>query len=65
MTGCEPGVFEDPTRARGDGRGIGCGPRSGTVTTLPQIIIELRAKGYPFVSISGTGPIYGPQVSAI
>ncbi len=39
--------------------------RSETVAALPQIIIELRAKGYTFVSICGIGPILGPQVSAI
>jgi hypothetical protein len=34
------------------------------VTALPQIITELRAKGYTFVSICGAGPTYSPQVSA-
>ena len=42
----------------------GGGSRSETVAALPQIVVELRAKGYTFVSICGTGPIYGPQISA-
>ena len=42
----------------------GGGNRSETVTALPQIITELRAKGYTFVSICGAGPTYSPQVSA-
>ena len=42
----------------------GGGDRSETVAALPQIIVELRAKGYTFVSLCGAGPTYGPQVSA-
>jgi len=38
--------------------------RSETVAALPQIITELRAMGYTFVSICGAGPTYRPQVSA-
>ena len=40
------------------------GDRSETVAALPQIITRLRAMGYSFVSICGTGPTYGPQISA-
>ena len=32
------------------------GPRGETVAALPQIIEDLRAEGYTFVSICGTGP---------
>ena len=42
----------------------GGGDRSQTVAALPQIISQLRAMGYTFVSICGAGPTYGPQVSA-
>ena len=42
----------------------GGGDRSETVAALPQIITQLRAMGYTFVSICGAGPTYGPQVSA-
>ncbi len=41
----------------------GGGDRSETVAALPQIITELRAQGYSFVSICGNG-ITGPQVTA-
>ncbi len=50
-----PGAVVDMHDAGGD--------RSETVAALPQIITRLRAMGYSFVSICGTGP-YGPQVSA-
>jgi peptidoglycan/xylan/chitin deacetylase (PgdA/CDA1 family) len=40
------------------------GNRAETVAALPQIITQLRAMGYTFVSICGTGPISRPQVSA-
>ncbi len=38
--------------------------RSETVAALPQIIAQLRAMGYRFVSICGAGPTQSPQVSA-
>jgi len=38
--------------------------RSETVAALPQIIAELRAMGYRFVSICGAGTTPRPQVSA-
>ncbi len=41
----------------------GGGDRSQTVAALPQIITELRAQGYTFVSICG-GSAFGPQISA-
>ncbi len=41
----------------------GGGNRSETVAALPQIITELRAQGYSFVSICG-GTAFGPQVTA-
>jgi peptidoglycan/xylan/chitin deacetylase (PgdA/CDA1 family) len=40
----------------------GGGDRSETVAALPQIITQLRAKGYAFVSICGGNS--GPQVTA-
>jgi peptidoglycan/xylan/chitin deacetylase (PgdA/CDA1 family) len=40
----------------------GGGDRSETVAALPQIITQLRAKGYAFVSICGGNA--GPQVTA-
>jgi peptidoglycan/xylan/chitin deacetylase (PgdA/CDA1 family) len=40
------------------------GDRSETVAALPQIITQLRAMGYSFVSICGAGPDLGPQVTA-
>ena len=42
----------------------GGGDRSETVAALPQIITRLRAMGYAFVSVCGTGPAGGPQVTA-
>ncbi len=51
-----PGAVVDMHDAGGD--------RSQTVAALPQIITRLRAMGYAFVSICGSGPISGPQVSA-
>ena len=42
----------------------GGGDRSETVAALPQIITQLRAMGYTFVSICGPGATYDPQVSA-
>ena len=42
----------------------GGGDRSETVAALPQIIAQLRAMGYTFVSICGAEPAYRPQVSA-
>ena len=42
----------------------GGGDRSETVAALPQIIAELRAMGYTFVSICGARPTHVPQVSA-
>ena len=42
----------------------GGGDRSETVAALPQIITQLRAMGYTFVSICGAGPTNVPQVSA-
>ncbi len=41
----------------------GGGDRSETVAALPQIIVELRAQGYTFVSICG-GSAFGPQITA-
>ena len=41
----------------------GGGDRSETVAALPQIITQLRARGYSFVSVCGGG-ISGPQVTA-
>ena len=41
----------------------GGGNRSETVAALPQIISQLRARGYSFVSICG-GTNFGPQVTA-
>jgi peptidoglycan-N-acetylglucosamine deacetylase len=41
----------------------GGGDRSQTVAALPQIITQLRAAGYSFVSICG-GSSFGPQVTA-
>ncbi|HUC05410.1 MAG TPA: polysaccharide deacetylase family protein, partial [Acidimicrobiales bacterium] len=44
----------------------GGGNRSETVAALPQIITELRAEGYRFVSICGsTTSVPEPQVSAV
>ena len=40
----------------------GGGDRSETVAALPQIITQLRAQGYAFVSICGS--VSGPQVTA-
>src|SRR3984885_6308815 len=51
-----PGAVVDMHDAGGD--------RSETVAALPEIITQLRAKGYTVVSICGAGPTYGPQVSA-
>jgi peptidoglycan/xylan/chitin deacetylase (PgdA/CDA1 family) len=51
-----PGAVVDMHDAGGD--------RSQTVAALPQIISQLSAQGYSFVSICGTGPNFGPQVSA-
>jgi peptidoglycan/xylan/chitin deacetylase (PgdA/CDA1 family) len=51
-----PGAVVDMHDAGGD--------RSETVAALPQIITQLRAMGYTFVSICGAGPTYVPQVSA-
>ena len=56
VTAAFPGAVVDMHDAGGD--------RSETVAALPQIITQLRAKGYTFVSICGVGPNYGPQVSA-
>ena len=42
----------------------GGGDRAETVAALTQIIAQLRAMGYTFVSICGAGPTYRPQVSA-
>ncbi len=42
----------------------GGGDRSETVAALPQIITQLRAMGYTFVSICGSAPVSRPQVSA-
>ena len=42
----------------------GGGDRSETVAALPQIITQLRAMGYWFVSICGAGATAGPQVTA-
>ncbi len=51
-----PGAVVDMHDAGGD--------RSQTVAALPQIISELGAKGYSFVSVCGAGPHLGPQVTA-
>jgi peptidoglycan/xylan/chitin deacetylase (PgdA/CDA1 family) len=51
-----PGAVVDMHDAGGD--------RSQTVAALPQIITQLRAMGYGFVSICGTGADSGPQVTA-
>ena len=51
-----PGAVVDMHDAGGD--------RSETVAALPQIITQLRAMGYTFVSICGAGPTNVPQVSA-
>jgi peptidoglycan/xylan/chitin deacetylase (PgdA/CDA1 family) len=51
-----PGAVVDMHDAGGD--------RSQTVAALPQIISRLRAMGYAFVSICGSGPTSRPQVSA-
>ena len=51
-----PGAVVDMHDAGGD--------RSQTVAALPQIISQLSAQGYSFVSICGPGPNLGPQVSA-
>jgi peptidoglycan/xylan/chitin deacetylase (PgdA/CDA1 family) len=50
-----PGAVVDLHDAGGD--------RSQTVAALPQIITQLRAQGYQFVSICGSGTS-GPQVTA-
>ena len=42
----------------------GGGDRSQTVAALPQIITRLRAMGYRFVSVCGSAPAAGPQVTA-
>jgi peptidoglycan/xylan/chitin deacetylase (PgdA/CDA1 family) len=42
----------------------GGGDRSETVAALPQIITQLRAEGYGFVSVCGGGGLFGPQVTA-
>ena len=42
----------------------GGGDRSETVAALPQIIAQLRAMGYTFVSICGAEPTRSAQVSA-
>jgi peptidoglycan-N-acetylglucosamine deacetylase len=41
------------------------GPRGETVAALPQIIEDLRAEGYAFVSICGRGPTGGPVRSTV
>ena len=41
------------------------GPRGETVAALPQIIGDLRAEGYTFVSICGTGSTGGPVRSTV
>ncbi|HEX4434534.1 MAG TPA: polysaccharide deacetylase family protein [Acidimicrobiales bacterium] len=51
-----PGAVVDLHDAGGD--------RSQTVAALPQIITQLRGMGYSFVSICGSDPEIGPQVSA-
>jgi hypothetical protein len=43
----------------------GGGNRSETVAALPEIITELRAEGYGFVSICGASPHVGPVTSAV
>jgi hypothetical protein len=43
----------------------GGGDRSETVAALPQIIADLRAKGYTFVTISGSAGTEGPASSAV
>jgi peptidoglycan/xylan/chitin deacetylase (PgdA/CDA1 family) len=43
----------------------GGGDRSETVAALPQIITDLEARGYSFVSICGTVPVLQPQTSAV
>jgi peptidoglycan-N-acetylglucosamine deacetylase len=51
-----PGAVVDMHDAGGD--------RSQTVAALPQIITQLRAEGYSFVSICGRVPTLGPQITA-
>ena len=51
-----PGAVVDMHDAGGD--------RSQTVAALPQIINQLRAEGYTFVSICGAVATLGPQVTA-
>ena len=51
-----PGAVVDLHDAGGD--------RSQTVAALPQIITQLRGEGYSFVSICGSVPTLGPQVTA-
>ena len=51
-----PGAVVDMHDAGGD--------RSQTVAALPQIITQLRAMGYTFVSICGGGAAFGPRVTA-